>query len=230
MERKVALVTGAGVRLGQAVAAALAREGYDLLLHVHRSEPEALAGRVEMVRADLTRREGVQELVQVALSRFERLDLLVNNAAIFGPSPLERALDDWDRFRTLNLEAPLGLAVGLAERLRASRGAIVNLADIYGERPLKGHLPYCLSKAGVVMLTRSLALELAPEVRCNAVSPGAALLPAEAEPEHERRLTESIPLGRLGGVDSIAEAVVFLARAEFVTGQVLRVDGGRTLV
>ncbi len=230
MERKVALVTGAGVRLGQAVAAALAREGYDLLLHVHRSEPEALAGRVEMVRADLTRREGVQKLVQVALSRFERLDLLVNNAAIFGPSPLERALDDWDRFRALNLEAPLGLAVGLAQRLRASGGAIVNLADIYGERPLKGHLPYCLSKAGVVMLTRCLALELAPEVRCNAVAPGAALPPAEAAPDYERRLAEQIPLGRLGGAESIAEAVVFLARAEFVTGQVLQVDGGRTLV
>lgn len=230
MERKVALVTGAGVRLGQAVAAALAREGYDLLLHVHRSDPKPLAGRVETVRADLSRREGVQELVQEALSRFGRLDLLVNNAALFGPSPLERALDDWDRFRGLNLEAPLGLAVGLAPRLRASFGAIVNLADIYGERPLKGHLPYCLSKAGVVMLTRCLALELAPEVRCNAVAPGAALPPAEADPDHERRLVERIPLERLGGAESIAEAVVFLARADFVTGQVLQVDGGRTLV
>ncbi|MCE7869271.1 SDR family oxidoreductase [bacterium CPR1] len=230
MERKVALVTGAGVRLGQAVAAALAREGYDLLLHVHRSEPEALAGRVETVRADLSRREGVRELVQEALTRFGRLDLLVNNAALFWPSPLERALDDWDRFRGLNLEAPLGLAVGLAPRLRASGGAIINLADIYGERPLKGHLPYCLSKAGVIMLTRCLALELAPEVRCNAVSPGAALPPAESDPEHERRLVEKIPLARLGGAEAVARAVVFLARAEFVTGQVLQVDGGRTLV
>ncbi len=230
MERKVALVTGAGVRLGQAVAAALAREGYDLLLHVHRSGPEALAGRVETVRADLSRREGVRELVQEALTRFGRLDLLVNNAALFWPSPLERALDDWDRFRGLNLEAPLGLAVGLAPRLRASGGAIINLADIYGERPLKGHLPYCLSKAGVIMLTRCLALELAPEVRCNAVSPGAALPPAESDPEHERRLVEKIPLARLGGAEAVARAVVFLARAEFVTGQVLQVDGGRTLV
>ncbi len=230
MERKVALVTGAGVRLGQAVAAALAREGYDLLLHVHRSEPEALAGRVETVRADLSRREGVRELVHEALTRYGRLDLLVNNAALFWPSPLERALDDWDRFRGLNLEAPLGLAVGLAPRLRASGGAIINLADIYGERPLKGHLPYCLSKAGVIMLTRCLALELAPEVRCNAVSPGAALPPAESDPEHERRLVEKIPLARLGGAEAVARAVVFLARAEFVTGQVLQVDGGRTLV
>lgn len=222
MRAKVALVTGAGVRLGQAIAACLHREGYELILHLHRSASE-LPGRV--VRGDLSRREDVQRIVAAV----DRLDLLVNNAASFHSSSPENALEDWDRFRALNLEAPMALSLGLADRLRASRGAIVNIADIYAERPLAGHMPYCVSKAGLLMLTRCLALELAPEVRCNAVAPGAALPPAQAGAEHEQRLKEKIPLQRLGGAEAIAEAVLYLARADFVTGQVLRVDGGRTL-
>lgn len=218
----IALVTGAGVRLGQAIAGRLHQAGYELILHLHHSTSE-LPGRV--VRGDLTSREAVQRILEAV----DTLDLLVNNAAMFHPSSLENALKDWDQFRALNLEAPMALSLGLADRLRASRGAIVNIADIYAERPLKGHLPYCLSKAGVLMLTRCLALELAPEVRVNAVAPGAALPPTGSDPSYEDTLKAKIPLQRIGGAEAIAEAVLFLARADFVTGQVLRVDGGRTL-
>lgn len=223
MESKVALVTGAGVRLGQAIAYRLHQAGYELILHLHRSASE-LPGRI--VRGDLSDRAAVQRVVESV----DRLDLLVNNAAMFHPGGLENALADWDRFRALNLEAPLALSVGLAGHLRASRGAIVNIADIYGELPLKGHLSYCLSKAGIVMLTRSLALELAPEVRVNAVAPGAALPPATADASYEEQLKKRIPLQRIGGAEAIAEAVLYLAQSDYVTGQVLRVDGGRTLL
>ncbi len=222
MEPKVALVTGAGVRLGQAIAHRLHQAGYELILHLHRSASE-LPGRI--VRGDLSDRAAVEKIVD----HVDRLDLLVNNAAGFHPSTLENALQDWDELRKLNLDAPMLLSLGLADRLKASRGAIVNIADIYGELPLKGHLPYCVTKAGVVMLTRCLALELAPEVRVNAVAPGAALPPSGAPPEYEEKLKQRIPLQRVGGAESIAETVLFLAQADFVTGQVLRVDGGRTL-
>lgn len=219
---KVALVTGAGVRLGQAIAARLASAGYELIQHLHHSASE-LPGRV--VRGDLSDRAAVRKIVE----HVDRVDLLVNNAATFHPSGLDDALSDWDEFRALNLEAPMALALGLRDKLKASRGAIVNIADIYAEQPLKGHLPYCLSKAGVLMLTRCLALELAPEVRVNAVAPGAALPPAGADPDYEEKLKQRIPLARIGGGEAIADAVLFLAEADFVTGQVLRVDGGRTL-
>ncbi|MEW6279064.1 MAG: SDR family oxidoreductase [Candidatus Eremiobacterota bacterium] len=239
MKRKVALVTGAGVRLGRAIAVRLARDGYDLVLHYHRSAEPALetarlaqaeGARTELASADLSLPGGAPDLAEKTCQVFDRLDLLVNNAAVFLPTPdLAGAAREWDRLMTVNLKSPFMLVVHLADRLRANRGAIVNLTDIYADRPLRFHLPYCVSKAGLAMLTRMLAVELAPDVRTNAVAPGAAMLPSEAPPEYEQKLLSRIPLNRLGTAEDVADAVAFLAGSPYLNGHILAVDGGRIL-
>lgn len=238
---KVALVTGASVRLGRAIAVRLAEEGFHLALHHRRCADPELArtvrdcqergAEVETLQADLSHAEAPDRLVQGALARWGRLDLVVPSAAVF---PATRDLTDarasWDDIMAVNLKAPFLLATAAADALRESRGAVVFLADIYANLPLKGFLPYSVSKAGVAMLTRGLALELAPEVRVNAVSPGYILPPPEGmDPEREAALLRRIPLQRHGDASDIADAVAFLARAPYITGQILAVDGGRTV-
>lgn len=239
--RPVALVTGAAVRLGRAVAEHLAAGGYDLLLH-HRRAPdvalgeavlacEAVGADVGTFQADLALAAASESLVRSALERFGRLDLLVGSASVFPRTPgMDEAAAAWDEVLAVNLRAPFLLAAAAAASLAEAEGSIVFLADVYAAFPRKGFLPYSVSKAGLVALTRSLALELAPRVRVNAVAPGFILPPPGGmDPAREAELLSRIPLGRPGTERDIAEAVAYLAAAPYVTGQVLAVDGGRTL-
>lgn len=279
--RPVALVTGAARRIGAGIARTLHAAGYDLALHCHRSADEmhALATELEArrahsvlsLRADLRQFDRLPELVAQAVGRFGRLDALVNNASNFYPTPLGRATPaQWDDLFAVNARAPFFLAQAAVPHLRAAHGAVVNLADIHGERPLPDHPLYSAAKAALLMLTRSLAIELAPEVRVNAIAPGAILwpdadvdaAPALSDGEHERdrpddrsggdrhdgqggndgpasggktdagraALLARTPLARTGTPEEIAEAVLWLLRdATYVTGQVIRVDGGRVI-
>ena len=238
----VALITGSARRIGAAIARRLHAEGYDLALHYRGSaadmhalvaELEAMrAGSVLALQADLSEFDRLPELVAQAVGRFGRLDALVNNASSFKTTPIGPTTpQQWDDLFASNARAPFFLAQAAAPHLKAARGAIVNLVDIYAERPLAGHTVYCMAKAALLMATKSLALELAPDVRVNAVAPG-AILWAENETSEAKQqaMLARTPLARTGTAEEIAEAVRWLLRdATYVTGQVIRVDGGRTL-
>ena len=225
---KVALVTGAGVRVGLAIARDLARHGYRVAAHHHRHRPpRPLVG----LPADLATPDGPDALARAFRTRFERLDLLVCSAAAFDARPLaDTDAAVFDAQMDLNARAPLLLARALAPLLRRSRGSIVNVADIGGGLvPWAGFAAYAASKAALVRLTECLALELAPAVRVNAVAPGTVLWPEDYPPQRRAALTARIPLRRAGRPEDGAEAVRDLAGAPFVTGVVLPVDGGRRL-
>jgi pteridine reductase len=241
--RPVALVTGAARRLGASIARRLHADGYDLALHYRHSagEMQALAdcllaarpGSVLTLQAELADFDRLPELVARTIGRYGRLDALVNNASSFHPTPLGQATPaQWDDLFASNARAPFFLAQAAAPHLKATRGAIVNLVDIHGERPLRAHTVYAMAKAALVMATRSLAVELAPEVRVNAVAPG-AILWAEHDADDvgkQAALLAHTPLGRTGTPEEVAEAVRWLLRdATYTTGQVLRLDGGRLL-
>src|SRR5690606_28322132 len=205
-----ALVTGAARRIGAAIARTLHAAGYDLVLHHHTSQADALALRDELlaargdsvvlVRADLADDAASAVLVQAALDGFGRLDALVNNASRFRPTPLGTITpSDWDELFASNARAPLFLAQAAAPHLRASGGAIVNLVDIYAERPLPDHPVYVMAKAALLALTRALARDLGPQVRVNAVAPGAILWPEQPPPPDRRaQLLRATALQRLG--------------------------------
>ena len=241
--RRSALVTGAARRIGAGIARRLHAAGYDLALHYRGSAADmhALAAELEAARpgstrvlqADLAQFDRLPELVAKTVGHFGRLDALVNNASDFFPTPFGTTTpQQWDALFAVNARAPFFLAQAAAPHLRASRGCILNLVDVYAERPLPGHPVYCMAKAALLMATKSLALELAPEVRVNAVAPGAILWPEhdEANGEAQAALLARTPLSRTGTPEEIAEAVRWLLRdASYVTGQVMRVDGGRML-
>ncbi|WP_242344257.1 SDR family oxidoreductase [Anaeromyxobacter terrae] len=226
--RPVALVTGAGVRLGNAIARDLSRHGYTVVAHYRSHPPRGLGGALQ---ADLAQPDGPAALAAAFGRTHRRLDLLVNSAAAFDALPLEETdAAAFDSQMDLNARAPLLLSRALLPLLRRARGSIVNVADVGGGLvPWRGFAAYAASKAALVRLTECLALELAPEIRVNAVAPGTVLWP-ETYPERLRRtLTARIPLGRAGTPADVAAAVRFLAGAPFVTGAVLPVDGGRHL-
>ncbi len=240
--RPVALVTGAAKRVGAVIAAVLHEAGYDLALH-HRASAAAMAatvapleaarpGSVLVLQGELGDDAVPPRLVAETLSRFGRLDALVNNASAFYPTPLGQATPAmWDELFAANARAPFFLSQAAAPALRAAGGAIVNLGDIYGERPLKDHPVYCMAKAALLMLTQSLAKELGPEVRVNAVAPGAVMWPEQGKPEAEKAaMLARTALQRAGDPADVAEAVRWLLMdARYSTGQVIRVDGGRML-
>ena len=237
----VAVVTGAGVRLGRAIAWALAQQGYDLVLHCRSSRREAAAlaadiralGRqAKVVQADLGRGSAVVKFARAAQRAYGRVDLLVNSAAIFWPTPLERLNEkELETFFNVNLKGPYLLCseIGRAMKKRGG-GAIVNMACISGLRAWKNFVPYSISKAGVVSLTQGMAKLLGPEVRVNAIAPGTVLPPEDMSAAELKRLREQLPLKRLGKPEDIVAAVVYLSQANFVTGQILCVDGGRSIV
>lgn len=241
-ERAVVLVTGAARRIGAAIARTLHAAGYDLALHCRRSRAEldALVAGLERARpnstlalqADLADADALPALVGAAVARFGRLDGLVNNASAFHATPLGTiTAADWDELFAANARAPLFLAQAAAPHLAARAGAIVNLVDLYAERPLARHAVYTMAKASLAALTRALALDLAPAVRVNGVAPGAILWPDAGKPPAEcERLIAATPLRRSGTPQEVAAAVLWLLRdATFTTGQILRVDGGRGL-
>lgn len=227
-----ALVTGAGVRLGQAIAVGLAEAGYEVAVHHHTSPPDETLrlcqGRARAFQADLSRPEEVERLCGEALEWLGGLGLFVHAAALFFPTPtLDEAWDAWETFQNLNLKAAFLAVKHCREALKG--GSAVFLADIYAERPLKGRLPYCVSKAGLIALAQGLAVDLAPDIRVNVVSPGAILPPSDAAEGYADKLASQLPLQRLGDPTDISKAVLFLANSPFITGQTLRIDGGRLL-
>jgi pteridine reductase len=238
----VALVTGAARRVGAVIARTLHRAGYRVALHHRASFDAALAlqadlerarpGSTLLLQAELADFDRLPELVAQAVGKFGRLDALVNNASAFFPSPIGTTTPKmWDELFASNARAPFFLAPAAAPHLRAARGGIVNLVDIYAERPLANHTVYSMAKASLVAMTLSLARELAPQVRVNAVAPGAVLWPEAGKAYTDQAaLIANTPLGRAGTPEDVAEAVRWLLQdAAYTTGQVLRVDGGRSL-
>lgn len=236
---KSALVTGAGKRLGRAIAVALGGAGMRVAVHYNKSSAGALetadairaaGGHAETLQADLGGRDEARRLVDACTTRLGSLDLLVPSAASF-----ERVrwddVDDaaWNRTLALNLSAPFALAHAATPALRASRGSIVFITCSSTTTPFKNHVPYVVSKGALKQLMRVLCLELAPDVRVNAVAPGTVLPPPDMDPAVVARIAGRAPLGRVGDASDIAEAVLYLARAPFVTGHELVVDGGRNV-
>jgi pteridine reductase len=240
---KSILVTGAAKRVGAAIARRLHRAGANLTLHYHASEREARALQSELnlqraqsvilVKADLLETAGLSEIVKTCVERFGSLDALVNNASTFYPTPVGTiSAANWDEMVGANLKAPLFLAQAAAPYLKKVAGCIVNITDIHAERPLKNYVVYSIAKAGLAGLTLSLARELGPEVRVNAVAPGPIAWPEDGsfdEVTRQRVLSHTL-LKRIGEPDDIARAVYYLiAEAPYVTGQIIAVDGGRSV-
>lgn len=236
---RVALVTGAGKRLGRAVALRLAAEGAEVAVHYGKSEAEALEVVREIERlgrksdafgAELRDLEAVRGMVAAVAEKFGGIDILINSAANFLETKFaETTEESWDSSLDTNLKAPFFCTQAAAAHLQKSgKGVVINFADIGGLLGWKEFLPHSVSKAGVIMMTRVLAKELAPRVRVNAIAPGTITMPGDPA-FWEEDFMKRAPLRRTGKPDDIADAVMYLAAAEFVTGQVLVVDGGRTL-
>lgn len=239
---KVALITGAARRVGATIARTLHAAGANVVLH-YRSSAEAAealardlngarAGSATAVEADLLDLAQLQTLPAAATRAFGGLDVLVNNASTFYPTPLGDVTEiDWNDLIGTNLRAPLFLSQAAADALRSRNGLIVNIADIHGMRPLSRHPVYSIAKSGVIMLTRSLARELGPAVRVNAIAPGPVLWPEDGmDRELQKKIVEQTALKRSGSPEDVARAVLFFAsEAPFVTGQILAVDGGRSV-
>jgi NAD(P)-dependent dehydrogenase (short-subunit alcohol dehydrogenase family) len=238
---RVALVTGAGVRVGRAIALELAAAGCDVAVHHRRSAAAArevcgqardLGVRAEAVSADLASAASIEEMFGEIRRLFGRLDILVNSAAVFRRTPVDTLTEeDFDFHVSANLKGPYLCCIHAVRLMReAGGGSIVNIADVAAERPFASHVPYCVSKAGLVMLTRSLAKGLAPAIRVNAVAPGTVLFRDDETREQRDHVVRRIPLGRIGTPEDVARAVRFLCmEAPHVTGAVLPVDGGRGL-
>lgn len=244
MQGKTVLITGGAKRVGAAICRRLHTAGANLMLHYRRSAGEARLlqvelnhlrpGSVALIQADLLDIAKLPSLVEQTVHTFGRLDALVNNASSFHATPVGSiSVDDWNDLIGTNLKAPLFLAQAAAPALRRTQGSIVNIADIHAERPLKDFVVYSVAKAGLVGLTRSLARELAPDVRVNAVAPGPILWPEDGtfDEVSRQRIISRTPLKREGSPDDIAKAVHYLiADAPYVTGETLNVDGGRHVV
>lgn len=237
---KVALITGAARRIGAEIARTLHKRGLNIIIHCRRSTVEAdeLAEELNRLHPDSARvlvanlndPDAVRELARQALAEWGGIDVLVNNASSFYPTPLGQASDDdWDALMHSNLRAPFLLIQALEATLRKHGGSVVNLVDVYAEKPLAQHSIYCMAKAALASLTRSMARELGPDVRINGVSPGPILWP-EGGQGNQADILNATALGRCGQPDDIAGAVAWLALdAPYVTGQILAVDGGRSL-
>ena len=239
---KAALITGGARRVGAAIARRLHAAGADVLLHYRDSQADAARLESELnalraksaatVKAELLAPIAPRALVAAARQAFGRLDILVNNASSFFAVELGAIESShWEELIGSNLRAPLFICQEAAPELAAHEGSIVNIIDIHADRPLKGYPVYTIAKSGLAALTRSLALELAPRVRVNGVAPGTIAWPEDGQfDEKERaRILATTPLGRVGSPEDIAQAVHFLACAPYVTGQVIAVDGGRSI-
>ncbi|MGJ4728437.1 pteridine reductase [Luteimonas sp. SDU101] len=237
----VALVTGGARRLGAAIVRRLHAAGYAVAVHCRDSGAEAAAlaaslestrpGSARVLQADLARFDALPELVAHTVGHFGRLDALVNNAAAFFPTPAGTVTPaQWDTLLGTNLRAPFFLSQAAAPHLKASGGAILNISDVYARQPRADLLAYAISKGGLEAMTRALAAALAPEVRVNAIAPGAILWPEDApDPALQQRILAHTALGRIGEVEEIAATALWLLRdAGYTTGTVIAVDGGRT--
>jgi NAD(P)-dependent dehydrogenase (short-subunit alcohol dehydrogenase family) len=238
LQGKVALVTGAAKRLGRAVALRLAEEGADVVIHYRSSQPEAqdavkhiekLGRQATAIGADLCQVSEIKRLLDEAGKHFGRLDILVSSAASFLPASMVSTTEEiWDAALDTNLRSPFFCAQAAAPWLRRTQGVIINFADTSGLLGWTGYIPHSVSKAGVIMLTKVLAKAMAPEVRVNAIAPGTITMEGDP-PEWQTDFIKLAPLRRTGTPSDITDSVLFLVRSKFITGQVLIVDGGRTL-
>ena len=236
---KTALITGGAARIGAQIVKTLHLNQFNIIIHCNRSKDKAQllcdelnlirANSVEIVSGNLNNIDELDSLV----SSIKSIDLLVNNASVFYPKSVEDSeMKDWDNVININLKAPFFLSKGLSKTLSKNDGSIINIIDIHSERPLKKHAIYNISKAGLKMLTQTLAKELAPRVRVNGVSPGSILWPqdsAEISEDDKNLMLERIALHRQGAPQDIADTVLFLANSNYITGQIINIDGGRTL-
>ena len=242
LQGKTVLVTGGARRVGAAIARRLHGAGANVMLHYRDSATDADKLAAELngqraksaatVKAELLAPIAPRALVAAALESFGALDVLVNNASSFFPTALGAIeASHWEELIGSNLRAPLFISQEAAPELARREGAIVNIVDIHAERPLKGYPVYSIAKAGLAALTRSLAIELAPRVRVNGIAPGAIAWPEDGQfaDEERRRIVATTPLARTGSPEDIAQAVHFLACAPYVTGQIIAVDGGRSI-
>jgi pteridine reductase len=233
----VALVTGAGRRIGRAIACALADDGVHVAVHYNGSESgaaetvaiiESAGGVAWAVRADLSNAGAPEPLVRDVIARFGRLDLLVNSAASMLRTPLDTVTpEQWDEIFALNLRAPFFLSLAASRVMPAEGGAIINLSDHMGFESWPAFVPHGVAKAGVAAMTHALAAALAPRVRVNAIAPGAVLAPASWAKADQQRFIDDTPLARLGSPEAVVHAVRYLATATYVTGETMFVDGGR---
>lgn len=241
MTNKVAFITGSAKRLGANTARHLHKLGFNLILHCHHSvaDGQALCCALNQTRpdsaqlliSDLCDIAQLDDLAQQAINVFGRLDVLINNASAFYPTPVGNInINDWHALVGSNMQAPLFLSQSCAKQLSINQGVIINMVDIHAERPLKDHTLYCMAKAALVTMTQSLAQELAPNIRVNAIAPGAILWPeTPLEEDDKTTILSQIPLGKVGAPNDIADAIAFLIGAPYITGQILAVDGGRSI-
>ena len=236
---KTALITGGAARIGAQIVKTLHHNQFNIIIHCNQSKDKAQllcdelnsirANSVEIVSGNLNNIDELDFLV----SSIKSIDLLVNNASVFYPKSVEDSeMKDWDDVININLKAPFFLSKGLSKTLSKNDGSIINIIDIHSERPLKKHAIYNISKAGLKMLTQTLAKELAPRIRVNGVSPGSILWPqdsAEIFEDDKNLMLERIALHRQGSPQDIADTVLFLANSNYITGQIINIDGGRTL-
>jgi pteridine reductase len=239
---KTALITGGAKRIGAVTTRTLHQAGYNVIIHCRLSRQAAddlatelnsnRADSARVIQGDLNNETIYDHLIDEAHQCWKRLDVLVNNASSFYPTPVGSiTLDDWNNLLNSNLKAPLFLAQAAAPYLKQVEGNIINMTDVHAQRPMKEHPVYCAAKAGLVMLTMSLAKELGPEIRVNSVAPGAILWPDNEMPEHTKKLIlERTSLKKPGNPIDIAKTILFLVRdAHYITGQIIAVDGGRNV-
>ena len=236
---KTALISGGAARIGAQIVRTLHENGYKVIIHCHQSEEIAQKlcrelnfkrnNSAQVVVADLGDNEAIKKLTQTIKS----LDLLVNNASVFYPTSIKNStIEDWDKTININLRAPFFIATGLSKVLAISQGSIINIIDIHSNRPLKKFSIYNISKAGLKMLTKTLAKELAPNIRVNGISPGSILWPQDKSQLSEKEkimMIDRVSLKRQGSPNDIAQAVLFLVNARYITGQIINIDGGRSL-
>ncbi|MGH8556074.1 MAG: pteridine reductase [Methylococcales bacterium] len=237
---KCVLVTGAAKRIGAAIVKGLHAAGYSVIVHFRESFQAAVELKnelndsrprsVELLPADLSKIELFPELAGRAISIFGQIDALINNASAFYPTPLDKVTEaQWHELIGCNLKAPFFLSLAFARELQQRGGGIINITDIHGLRPLHGFSIYSISKAGMIAMTRSLARELAPSVRVNGVAPGAILWPENQTRAEREQILAKVALQRAGQPSDIVEAVLFLLKSNYITGQILPIDGGRSL-
>jgi pteridine reductase len=246
---KVVLITGAAKRIGACIATTFHSKGYRVLIHVNesRKEGEKLALKLNQIRensaaifqADFNDQNELDKIAEDSLQFFGRLDVLINNASMFYPTPIEQAQQtDWDELFNSNVRAAFFLCRSLSSELKSRSGCIINIIDAHADRCLRNHPIYNMAKSALKSMTKSLALDLGPSIRVNGVSPGAILWPPDLENDNsedsknkKEDLLKEIPLQRLGKPEDIANAAYFLSECEtYMTGQVIKVDGGRSLI
>jgi pteridine reductase len=239
LQNKVALVTGGAVRLGRALSLALGRSGVHLAVHYHSSASDAesvlmqlreCGVRAEGIQTDLSAPDAAQSVMGKVLDMFGRVDILVNSAAIFLPGTWRDTTEaDWDTQFAINLRTPFFIAQAFARALGDQRGHIINIADWRATRPGVGHMAYTFTKAALVAMTQSLALAMAPNIQVNAIAPGAVLPPPGKGVEYLDAMARQVPLRRHGAPEDVAEAMLYLLRSDFTTGELLYVTGGQQL-